>query len=187
MTLSLLLLTDEWGQHHSLIPLIAQLQPLFSTVAVLDPYHGQRFAFANKAEAQHHFATRSHIGEYQQQIEAWFEQAPKHPYCALAFGAGADALWPLLAQRPGQVLTKAALVYGAQIPHHSEITPLCPAQLWLCHQESEVKARQTALNQYADIMLTEQVAGYFNPRSEHYDPVAATQDLNILIRYLQRT
>ncbi len=187
MTPSLLLLTDEWGQHQSLASFIAPLQSLFASVAVLDPYHGQRFAFASTAEAQHHFATRSHATEYQQRINAWFEQAPKTPCCALAFGVGADALWSLLAQRPGQALTKAALVYGAQIPHHSEITPLCPTQLWLCHQDAEVKVQQTALNQHADIMLTEQVAGYFNPRSEHYDPVAATQDLNILIRYLQRT
>lgn len=183
MTAPLLLITDIWGQHQTLEPLIAELEQHFPSVAVLDPYSGQRFVFNNEAEAYEYFQRRCTDKIYQQKVADCLNSAAQ-PLNVLAFSAGANAIWPLLASSDN--VAKAALVYGNKIPLDAELEPKCPTQLWLCQDDVGVKEHQSSLNQHADLVISEQQHGYFNPRSEHFDPVAATQDLAILIRYLLR-
>ncbi|WP_298443747.1 dienelactone hydrolase family protein [uncultured Ferrimonas sp.] len=183
MTAPLLLVTDIWGQHQTLDPLLAELAQHFPQVTVLDPYSGQRFVFNSDADAYGYFQRRCSARAYQQKLQQRLDNADGK-INLLAFSAGANAAWPLLAQ--SNKVNKAALVYGSQIPTEAELAPKCPTQLWLCQDDDGVKAQQSALNQHADLVISEQPHGYFNPRSQGYDPIAATQDLAILIRYLQR-
>ncbi|QIZ78632.1 dienelactone hydrolase family protein [Ferrimonas lipolytica] len=183
MTAPLLLITDIWGQHQTLEPLITELEKHFPAVAVLDPYSGQRFVFGNSNEAFGYFERRCSAAVYQQKVQDCLSSAAA-PMNILAFSAGADATWPLLTNT--DKVAKAALVYGNSIPLKAQLQPNCPTQLWLCQDDAGVKAQQTLLNQHADLALTEQTHGYFNPRSDHYDPIAATQDLAVLIRWFLR-
>ncbi|WP_028117212.1 hypothetical protein [Ferrimonas senticii] len=183
MTAPLLLVTDIFGQHQTLQPLIDELERHFSAVMVLDPYNGQRFVFDSETQAFEHFQSRCGAAGYQQKLQQILTSATA-PFKLLAFSAGANAAWPLLTQ--ANSISKAALVYGNAIVDQPELKPNCPTQLWLCDSDRGVKALQSQLNQHADLLLSPLPHGYFNPRSEHYQPVAATQDLQILIRYLLR-
>ena len=98
----------------------------------VDPYAGERFNFADEAEAYQYFSTHSTIEQYANDVSAVLAKLD----CNLAtwvigFSAGASAVWRLAASLEGEQYRNVHAVgfYGGQIRHLTELSPLVPIHL----------------------------------------------------------
>lgn len=98
----------------------------------VDPYAGERFNFADEAEAYQYFSTHSTIDQYASDLSAVLAKLD----CNLAtwvigFSAGASAVWQLAASLEGEQYRNVQAVgfYGGQIRHLTQLSPLVPMHL----------------------------------------------------------
>ncbi|SHH96828.1 dienelactone hydrolase family protein [Ferrimonas marina] len=183
---TLLFVTDIWGQHASLDPLLSRLEAQFDQVEVLDPYSGQRFAFEDEAQAYEYFQRRCTARIYQQKLAERLSQGSE-PLLLLAFSAGANAAWPLLSQPElASRVTRASLCYGNQILAQPTLTPQSPTQLLLCRDDAGVLEHQAPLARACQVELSEAGHGFINPRSPHFDANAADTALADAVQWLQQ-
>ncbi|GAA5191510.1 hypothetical protein [Ferrimonas gelatinilytica] len=153
---TLLFVTDTWGQHATLDPLLDRLKVHFEHLMVLDPYSGQRFAFDQEADARAYFDRRCSAAVYQDKVRSLLLTAPA-PLFILALGAGADATAPLLTEPDtGRRVARAALGFGQTVPAPAA----CPT-LWLSNSKIAMEPTQSCtLKQTDAVTLTPRAPGY---------------------------
>ena len=99
---------------------------------IVDPYAGERFNFADEAEAYQYFSTHSTIEKYANDVSAVLAKLDfKHATWVIGFSAGASAVWRLAASLEGEQYRNVHAVgfYGGQIRHLTELSPLVPIHL----------------------------------------------------------
>lgn len=99
---------------------------------MVDPYAGERFNFADEAEAYQYFSTHSTIEQYANDVSAVLAKLDfNHATWVIGFSAGASAVWQLAASLEGEQYRNFQAVgfYGGQIRHLTELSPLVPMHL----------------------------------------------------------
>ncbi len=183
---TLLFVTDIWGQHATLDPLLSRLKTRFDTLTVLDPYSGQRFAFDDEAQAHGYFQRRCSAAVYRTRLREVIEASPE-PLTLLACGAGANAAWPLLSESAlAPKLRRAALCYGHEIPGQAELVPTCPVLQLLCRQDPGTGQNAAILARHSQVILSDADHGFLNPRTPQYDAEAARQAEETLLNWLSQ-
>lgn len=170
--MSLLWVTDIWGQHASLKGQIESLSQLAGECQLLDPYAGQPFAFNDQQQAYDYFLCRCSKPGYVDKLEAWLD-GHDGPVTLLGFSAGANAIATLLSRRNFPQVQKAILVYGSALPKLDG--PLsAETHLLLCADDEG--SDQLAQAQWpASIHLTQAPHGFINPRAPAYDAEQASK------------
>ncbi|SDI45761.1 PEP-CTERM protein-sorting domain-containing protein [Ferrimonas sediminum] len=165
--MSLLWVTDIWGQHSTLTARIERLTDVAGDCQLLDPYAGQPFAFADEQQAYDYFLCRCSKPGYVDKLEAWLECHPE-PVTLLGFSAGANAIAQLLRRRSFPQVQRVLMIYGNELP----LEPLpVTTHLLLCRDDAGVS--DATLDWPASVQICDAGHGFMNPRSPNYDAQAA--------------
>ncbi|USD37116.1 dienelactone hydrolase family protein [Ferrimonas sp. SCSIO 43195] len=165
--MSLLWVTDIWGQHSTLTASLERLNDVAGDCQLLDPYAGQPFAFADEQQAHDYFLCRCSKPGYVDKLEAWLEDHSE-PVTLLGFSAGANAIAQLLQRRTFPQVQRVLLIYGRELPQQ----PLpVTSHLLLC--QNDLGDKDTALAWPASVHISTAGHGFMNPRSPNYDSQAA--------------
>ncbi|TKB51358.1 hypothetical protein FCL40_02025 [Ferrimonas sediminicola] len=164
--MSLLWVTDIWGQHASLKGKIEDLNERVGSCTLLDPYAGQPFAFNDQQQAYDYFLCRCSKAGYVDKLEAWLE-AHDQPVTLLGFSAGANAIATLLSRRRFPQVEKVILVYGSELPK-LKVPLTVETHLLLCRGDEGSDALAQA-QWPASLKLTDAPHGFINPRAPAYD------------------
>ena len=123
--MNLLFVSDIFGQTSALDALAFDLQTRIQRKAndagklfdischMVDPYAGERFNFADQAEAYQYFSTHSTIEKYANDISTVLAKLDfKHATWVIGFSAGASAVWQLAALLEGEQYRNVQAVAG---------------------------------------------------------------------------
>jgi len=184
--MQLITVTDIFGKTKCFDKIINEISPLYTSVEIVDPYHGKEIDFKNEQEAYQYFQDEMGLDKYTEKLSKKLEGKENEKTVLLGFSIGASAIWVL---SEGQILsaeTKGICFYSSQLRYYLDINPKFLIDLYFSKSEPSYNVEEVIESlsdkSYVKCFRTPYYHGFMNEKSKNFN----VQGYRQYIKYIKQ-